>query len=560
SPEPTSGPAAGVQLSWSDPGAWQSGSVPGPRDVAVIDGNMLLDTDAAVAGVEVRPGGHLTFAPEHSVLLESSGNVIVHGNLTIVPDGPEIEHVLRFIDIDESAVVGGGMDPVATDVGLWVVDGGVLHAEGQQRRGWNRTGTDPTWRVGDEVFVAPMAVGDFAGFAPFTPGSSVPVAKGVGEAIAAEVFNVTRNVRIEGTESGRAHVMFSHCTNPQTVRFVAIRHVAPIPQGGADVSQGLQHSTGRYGLHFHHCRDGTRGTVVEGVVVRDCGGHAFVPHASHGITLRDCVAYTVAADAYWWDPESSPDSYPSNATHDLVYDHCAAFDLAPTGDHRGFELTGFHLGQGEGNRCVDCTAAGVRGRVNSSGFHWPSKANGMPNVWDFRDCVAHNNTRHGVFIWQNDSADHRLERFRGFRNGGSGVNHGAYLNRYEFEDLALFDNDRCVTSHAGGRGGQPTRYRGLRATDSLFIAGHPIPFNGPARFVDCEFPSPIVVNAAIGGRPSSGGDYEFIDCRADGRPLAASDFEFVVAPVDTRIHVQNGSEAFEVDGDGSSRPADPIED
>ena len=52
---------------------------------------------------------------------------------------------------------------------------------------------------------------------------------------------------------------------PQALAHTEIRHVAP----GA---------IGRYGLHFHLCADGSRGSVVEGVVIRDAESHAFVPH------------------------------------------------------------------------------------------------------------------------------------------------------------------------------------------------------------------------------------------------------------------------------------------
>lgn len=560
-PSPTAGAGPSVAPlggpgTWSDPSSWSDGRIPGAGDVAVVDRSILLDHDVRVAGVDVTASGHLRFDETRRVTLTSHGNVVVRGHLTMKPADEAAEHVLRFVDIDESTVVGGpAHHPLDTDVGLWVVADGQVEAVGAARAGWNRTGTDRTWRDGDEILVAPSGTDDSSTFAPHSLGAPAPTVTMGDVAVAAEVFNLSRNVRIEGTPSGRAHVIFLECTRPQTVRYVALRHVGPRP-GAAPADRGSRGpdsvtATGRYGLHFHHCRDGSRGSVVEGVVVRDCGGHAFVPHGSHGITFEDCVAYSVAADAYWWDPEPDHGSYPDNASHDVAYRHCAAFDLEPGPDDRGFQLTGFYLGQGENNSCVDCVTAGCRGPVNASGFHWPSTANGMPgNVWTFEDCVAHNNTRHGIFVWQNDSNEHVVERFTAWRNGGSGINHGAYLNRYSYSEIALLENATALTLHAGGRGGGATVFERVTMADPLRIAGHPVPFEGPARLVQCSFPGPILVEAEIGDRPTAPGDYEFVDCLVDGHAIRPEDFEFLPGVPEGRFRVQEGDAAYELDRDG----------
>src|SRR3989338_10373715 len=71
--------------------------------------------------------------------------------------------------------------------------------------------------------------------------------------------------------------------------------------------RGSDFVLGRYALHFHMSGENNRGVVVEGVVARDIGSHAFVPHASHGITFRDTLSYNTAETPYWWDPRTNFD-------------------------------------------------------------------------------------------------------------------------------------------------------------------------------------------------------------------------------------------------------------
>ena len=166
---------------------------------------------------------------------------------------------------------------------------------------------------------------------------------------------------------------------------------------------------GRYGLHFHHCHNGSRGTVIQGVVVTNSGSRAFVPHASHGITLRDCVAYRV------WQPCVLVGSRRHNFRRRLTppWTRCTTRVL-PSASRRGQRVneeqplsTGFPgsiWGQGRGNQARGCVAAGVfnGGAPQWSGSFWPSSANEEPNKWKVVDCTAHNNEQLGFFAWQND--------------------------------------------------------------------------------------------------------------------------------------------------------------
>ena len=310
-------------------------------------------------GFTVPAGESWVLDPNKSITLTSSGNVLVLGELVMKPASGDIEHALIFQGVDNSAFVGGGMDPVPTDVGLWVMGDGRLDLEGEEKPAWGYE-YDPSWQ-GDEVMAAPNTPGDYFVFEEVT---STPPPNELG--YPTELINLTRNVRIEGTPEGFSHV-FLRSTQPQTIRYVALRYMAP--------HFGDSDRTGRYGLHFHMAGEGSRGSIVEGVVVRDAGNHAFVPHASHGITFRDTIAYNVLNEAYWWDPPPEEDDT-SNDTNDLIWDRAvvAGVDLGVEGNK--FRLAGFFLGNGANVTISNSVAVAVRGEPDSesSGFIWPEGA------------------------------------------------------------------------------------------------------------------------------------------------------------------------------------------
>jgi hypothetical protein len=355
--------------------------------------------------------------------VETPRNVVVYGTLRMRPGS-----TLRFVNVYEAGFVGGGMDPIASDVGLWVMGGGVLDAQGTPVQGWASGAAPAGALAGNELVMAPTAVGDLR--CTSFVGQSIPLVHAPdGRTFAAEVANLTRDVRIEGTPGLRSHI-YIRSTAPQQIRHVAIRYMGP--------RRGLNEVLGRYPLHFHHCHDGVRGTVIEGAVVRDSGSHAFVPHMSNGITFIDCVAYGVGADAYWWDmPER---------TDDTVFEHCAAFELAPPLGSSNHNLSGFLLGAGSNNAIRNCVVAANRGTKNAAGFSWPAPTTQF--VWTFQNNIAHNNTN-GTRVWQNGgSGTHVLEDFVGYRNTTYGVDHGAYRNDYRYERALCFGNSRGWVVHA----------------------------------------------------------------------------------------------------------------
>lgn len=491
-------------------------------------------------GFVVPAGQTWSFDPNIDTTVSVSGNVIVEGTLVMKPASGDVVHLLLFEGVDDNAFVGGGFDPVDSDVGLWVVGDGRLDIEGAEKTAWGYE-YDPGWQ-GDEVVAAPNDEGDYQDFVPVT---STPPPNALG--YQPELLDLTRNVRIEGTPEGYTHV-FIRSTQPQTIRYAALRWVAP--------ELGETDATGRYGIHFHMADDGSRGSIVEGVVIRDTGNHAFVAHASHGVTFRDTIAFQVANEAYWWDepPESEGDNYnPINDTNDLVWDHVVAAGVRLGEGGNKFRLSAFFLGNGQNVSLTNSVAVGVQGEPGDerSGFIWPEAAGA---VWTFENNVAHNNGSNGIFTWQNNKQRHDVDDFTAYYNGGVGVIHGAYENSYQYTNLTLLDNGLAVVSNALGApsDGRDTQVWTDVRTDggALLIAEHATPLEAPVRFVGCDFEAVIVADAES-DEPSS---YEFVRC-----DLQPDDFVLSDARRDGVFRVQRGDgTAFELDGDGTATEIEPF--
>ena len=259
---------------------------------------------------------------------------------------------------------------------------------------------------------------------------------------------------------------------------MALRHLGPRRSDG-EFSEAV---IGRYALHFHLCENGSRGSVVNGTVVRDCGGHAFVPHTSHGVSFTDCISHDTFDEAYWWD--GAPDTRtPGARTDDVLYSRCVASLVRSDPDFRGYRLAGFHLGRGKGSVARGCVAVGVRGNDDAAGFAWPE---GSEGIWGFEDCVAHNNSVNGIFVWQNTDRRHVIDRFVAYHNGQAGIEHGAYLNSYVYRNVDLVGNSlagvllHAEAGHHGGLRFENVMVDGRGITNFAFLGAEPILDGGPA--------------------------------------------------------------------------------
>lgn len=472
-------------------------------------------------GFTVPEGETWAFDPDTDTTVQTDANVVVEGTLEMKPSSEDVTHTLKFTDVDETQFVGGGMEVLESDVGLWVVENGQLDLQGTEKAGWNRTGDDPTWNSTDEIRVVPNEKGDTTTFSEFTLGSEVPsVTAPDGSEHKTEVFNLTRNVKIHGggenppdeilSDNGRAHVICLACNKPQTIEYVEFRWLGPREPDDRDKTDGRR---GRYPLHFHHSNDGTRGTEVIGTVVRDSGSRAYVPHTSHGITFRDTISFDVYESAYWWDS--------NDETHDLLYDHTASFFTRDYPNYRGYSLDGYTLGEGINMTVRDSVVAGMQGKsVNSGGFHWPSKANLGNNVWNFENNVAHNNRHNGISVWQNDANDHVVKDFVSYNNM-NGINHGAYRNSYQFIDGLLFGNNNGIVQHALSSGGGPMNFIGLDL-NNIYIDSHSLDSGIPVIYKNSNIRGKVVVDEGN----AQDGVIEFrYDCDHTDLILSPDDFE-----------------------------------
>jgi hypothetical protein len=503
---------------WSDRRSWSRG-VPGPGETAVVTRPIFLDVDAEVAGVAVMPGGQLMFDPGASRRLASRGNMVVRGRLIMRPASAAVSHRLVLTGARERSFVGGGMDVLGRDTGLWVMGAGRLDVAGTPKLAWTRAAgalaggatritlqaAPAGWRVGDELAVTPTTSpahdGNVHDYDLVTvqavSGRTVTVSAPLRNdhpavrvaprrTFTAEVLNLTRNVRIEGTTQGRSHV-FVRSSRPQSIRHAAIRHMGPRkPTDGFS-----EFVLGRYALHLHMCGDGSRGSLVEGVVIRDAGSHAFVPHLSNGIAFRDCISHDTYEDAYWWDdpPDTRTAGDPS---HDILYDRCVASQVRHDPPYRGYRLAGFFIGAGRGNVARDCVAVGVHGATDASGFEWPE---GSEGVWKFTGCVAHNNTEHGIFTWQNTGLVHVISDYVGYHNTEAGISHGAYQNPYVYRDSVLYGNGYAAVAVHATASSKPLSFAnlvcdGAGLSDYLVVAERHEPrleVGAPTTFTGCSF-------------------------------------------------------------------------
>jgi hypothetical protein len=535
-------------LPWSDPRAW-GGRVPGPQDVALVTRPVRLDRNVRVAGVVVTPTGSLVFDPNLSVTLESTGNVIVRGGrLAMRPSGVQVVHRITFVDVNESRYVGGGMDPKDTDVGLWIQDGGVLDLVGTHRLPWARAAairrgaTSITleaapegWQVGDEIILTPTLsitaknahaaydvnrvtgiVGNVVKLASPVNYDHPVVSVGRGKSLGCEVLNLTRNVVVGGTPTGRAHVMFTGNSGRQNISCVRIEHIGPQKyQGkiGRDRLPLREPVLGRYGFHFHMAGDTSRGSVVQGLVVTKCGSHAFVLHNSNGITLRQCVAHDTATSQFWWDTEGDA----GLQSIDNLYEGCVGSSLQVL-NHPDYQYRqgSFELQRGMNNAAVGCVAVGNNGIDSSAGYVWNTISVGT-GVWRFLNNVSHNQRATGSFVWQNSSGRHVIDGLVSYHNGGPGITHGAYRNGYVYRNCISYGNRSYpLKLHASSREDIQERFEDClfdgagRVEYAVAAPGNAtLPAQAPTLFLRCDFRG--YSRAGMGNIATKSGEVMLID-------------------------------------------------
>ena len=141
---------------------------------------------------------------------------------------PGVTHTLRFVGIDERDFVGGGMDVLESDVGLWVMGSGRLDIRGEPARRMESEGNGSDLEVDrrdpdDAVRARRRHRRSRRTRASLATRRRRPN----GRVFTQEAFNLTRSVRIEGTPSGpNAHLHQVLCTTVHPVRRDPLRRTA----------------------------------------------------------------------------------------------------------------------------------------------------------------------------------------------------------------------------------------------------------------------------------------------------------------------------------------------
>jgi hypothetical protein len=380
----------------------------------------------------------------------------------------------------------------------WQIDTATIDLQATAKQGGRWTRGSGAYVQGDECVLLPSVPGDYT-VVPYT-GQTVPV--NVETGLAAEVVNLSSDIVVEGP--GDIHVSPAAHTAPRTSPGPALTVKWVRLEGLGRAGQ-----LGFYPLHFHHCDEASRGSLIEGVVAVRSRNHAFVPHSSSGITFRQCVAYDTWGDAYWWDS--------GDTTDDLLYDQCLAVRTLATDGFvptpltnwgnrwpSGYRLSGFRLNRGKNLIAVGCVAVATMGSVQASGFQWPEQDHG---VWLFQRCVAHNNPVSGIFAWQNNTQLSDIDDFTAYSNA-TGIDHGAYTNCYQYHRLRTARNKVGVNLHAMSAGSRPMLFEHTSLGDGVPLRlDKPSLKGAPTQFHNCNYDptKAVVVNqsAIPDGTPNS---------------------------------------------------------
>jgi hypothetical protein len=251
----------------------------------------------------------------------------------------------------------------------------------------------------------------------------------------------------------------------------------------------------------------------------------YTDHGQTGNVCNDPMGGAGTADDEGGALRSQDTRTAGDPSHDIFYDRCVASLVKHDPPYRGYRLTGFFIGAGDRNRARDCVAVGVQGATDASGFEWPE---GSEGVWRFTGCVAHNNTEHGIFTWQNTGLVHVISDYVGYHNTEAGISHGAYQNPYVYRDSVLYGNGYAAVAVHATASARPLSFAnlicdGAGLSDYLVVAERHEPrleVGSPTTFSGCRFRG--AGKAAFGfvydgeDGPSNTELFSVTNCRFDG--------------------------------------------
>jgi hypothetical protein len=497
---------------WSNPTTWACSCVPAPTSRLLIrSGHTVTISGQAAAGATIVEGVLRASRTESSVLT-LRGNLIVRGQgwldygTSTAPIPWNVTARIKWI-LDESRYVGGhAMEPVATDVGLWVTDDGRVTTKGPTRGAWTtlaatarrnsfEINVDPQfvtqWRVGDEVLIAPTNVvvkgntqvedevrvitQDLGGgrfqldralsYEHVVQSVTWTDASGDGwtERMAPAVANLTRNIVFEAADlNHRPHTIFLARSTVQ-LEDVALIGFSPIPKDiGRYGRRNEPLPFSRYALHFHMQRDGSRGSIVREAVIREGMGNGLHIHDSYGVVVEDLVIHNQARATQYGVPgtfgimleelrDRDANRIPDTGANDAWVDRSLVVRWGASNTYR---TSGVWLGGGVGAYVVGAHAAGGRG---GTGIHWcegcgnnrsanAKNPDRTPRVLR----AATYSTTDGFFWWQNTTPAQDVLDLLAWNNR-TGIDIGAYGTAYwVYWARAIGNASAQFTQHADG--------------------------------------------------------------------------------------------------------------
>lgn len=470
---------------WSDPAAWDPG-IPGDgARVRVPDGvEMVLDVDGTARLDWLRLEGTLRFETKLDTELRVEtiagfmasrleiGTVEtpiaegVRAGILFIDDGP-IDEAIDPMRLGRGLITMGAVRmhgavkrPYAAVVGHPVV-GDASFALAEPPTGWQvgdrvvLTGTEPLDPTSDEVRTIVSIDGNEIGLDfPLERDHDAP-----SEDLLVHAANLDRNVRLQ-SESGeilrRAHIMFMH-NHDVDCRHVRIHRLGRtnkrvqvddwfFPNLDAEQAEPgpATNRRGRYSVHFH--RGGVDPSVpgvghIEGCVVEDDPGWAYVNHSSH-VDFIDNVSYDVVGGAFQTESGDEIGSFIRNLAirtvnpdHPILVPETEPVDIREDSQDFAFQGDGFWFHGGgvavEGNIASGCSGHGF--------IYWTEGIREVGTIFDYQNMFLASNVPNGELLGDLEEIGSWFVPLRSFRgNTAYSVAKGLaayYIHSTQFDDI-----------------------------------------------------------------------------------------------------------------------------
>jgi hypothetical protein len=492
--------AAGPVRSWCDAATW-GGSVPTTTTDVKVSGEVVVDCSAQARSVEIPAGATLRASRSKNSTLTVHGNLVVRGKLDYgTPEARICEATAEIVfqGMKDDAFAGTPTPPpakepteyelepidfklqlVASDYGVWVMDGGVFTAAGRAKRAWSKLTetTEPGdpgfsvedatgWQTGDKVVITPTAKSSVREhYRQFDEGTiqsvngnavtlqAAPAFQHLGCADCmrrGEAANLSRNVIVRSfDDTAHAHMIVADAGLLQ-LDSVELRWLGP----QKPCTRGLPRR--RAPVYFFQQNEKSDASFVRHVSIWGGDNRFYVQEKSDGVEVKDVAGYDTIGVGFSLLYESDTcggahcirdGSAPANT---VLTDVLAAKVAVPKRDDCNAigGVVGINPSGGEGAGCSGCVATGVAYNYgqfgNEAAIHSAEGGSGRPANFTLNGCVAHNNAGHGISNWQNETR--RQPAYTGnqaWSNNANGIHHGAYGNSYQFANLISVDNGKA---------------------------------------------------------------------------------------------------------------------